>query len=120
MAILSESTLTIYISRSQSQSLVYFSSLKTLSHPLDMFRQIARRSTQHLGQRAQSQTASIGRRYAHAPVAFDWRDPLGANNLFTEDELAIAETAEQYCQERMLPRVLGTNSSDPHDGNTAN
>jgi glutaryl-CoA dehydrogenase len=29
------------------------------------------------------------------------------NNLFTEDELAIAETAEDYCQERLLPRVLG-------------
>lgn len=39
---------------------------------------------------------------------FDWRDPLRANNLFTEEELAIAETAEAYCQERMAPRVLGT------------
>lgn len=27
--------------------------------------------------------------------------------MYTEDELAIAETAESYCQERMLPRVLG-------------
>jgi hypothetical protein len=27
--------------------------------------------------------------------------------LYTEDEAAIAEVAEDYCQERMLPRVLG-------------
>ncbi len=44
---------------------------------------------------------------AHAtPQPFDWQDPLGSQNLFTEEELAIAETAESYCQERMLPRVL--------------
>jgi glutaryl-CoA dehydrogenase len=43
----------------------------------------------------------------HAPVAFDWKDPLNVANNYTEEELAIAETAESYCQERMLPRVLG-------------
>lgn len=45
---------------------------------------------------------------AHAtPQLFNWEDPLGSKNLLTEEELAIAETAESYCQERMLPRVLG-------------
>lgn len=38
--------------------------------------------------------------------AFNWEDPLAAKNLYTEEELAIGETAERYCQERMLPRVL--------------
>jgi glutaryl-CoA dehydrogenase len=42
------------------------------------------------------------------PVSFDWKDPLNANSLLTEEEQAISETAESYCQERMLPRVLGT------------
>lgn len=37
---------------------------------------------------------------------FNWEDPLNSKNLFTEEELAIGETAERYCQERMLPRVL--------------
>jgi glutaryl-CoA dehydrogenase len=41
------------------------------------------------------------------PVAFDWTDPLNAKSQFTEEEVAISETAEAYCQERMLPRVLG-------------
>lgn len=37
---------------------------------------------------------------------FNWEDPLGSSSLFTEEEIAISETAESYCQERMLPRVL--------------
>lgn len=51
--------------------------------------------------------SATGRRYASTPAAFDWKDPLNAAVNFTEEELAIAETAESYCQERMLPRVLG-------------
>ena len=51
-------------------------------------------------------SANIGKRYAHAPAVFNWEDPLGSANLFTEEELAIQETAKSYCQERMLPRVL--------------
>jgi len=73
-----------------------------------MFKSVARRSVSGFSQYAQA--AAVGRRYAHAPVPFDWRDPLGSNNLLTEDELAIAETAESYCQERMLPRVLGASN----------
>lgn len=49
------------------------------------------------------------RSYATAnKTAFDWEDPLGSKNLLTEEELAIGETAERYCQERMMPRVLRT------------
>ncbi len=59
------------------------------------------------------QAACTGRRYAHAPAVFNWEDPLGASNLFTEEELAIQETARSYCQERMLPRVLGTTTPEP-------
>lgn len=65
------------------------------------------------------QPARIGRRYASTPSAFDWKDPLGANNLYTEEELAIAETAESYCQERMLPRVLGVRAFIPFAPNHA-
>lgn len=50
------------------------------------------------------------RSYAAASSAppFDWQDPLNAKNLLTEEELAISETAEKYCQEQLLPRVLRT------------
>lgn len=37
---------------------------------------------------------------------FNWEDPLASNNLLTEEERAIGETAERYCQEQLLPRVL--------------
>ena len=51
---------------------------------------------------------TIAKRYAHAPVTLNWEDPLNSASLFTEEELAISDTAKSYCQERMLPRVLGS------------
>ncbi|KAI2624444.1 glutaryl-CoA dehydrogenase [Xylaria nigripes] len=42
---------------------------------------------------------------APAPV-FSWQDPLSSKSLLTEDELAIADMAERYCQEQLQPRVL--------------
>lgn len=41
-------------------------------------------------------------------ATFNWEDPLAASELYTEEELAIQDTARQYCQERLMPRVLGT------------
>lgn len=40
-------------------------------------------------------------------TVFNWEDPLAASELYTDEELAIRDTARQYCQERLLPRVLG-------------
>lgn len=59
----------------------------------------------------QSTPRVLRRGYAAAASAspFDWQDPLNAKNLLTEEELAISETAEKYCQEQLLPRVLRTN-----------
>lgn len=48
-----------------------------------------------------------GRRYASSAV-FNWEDPLAAEELYTPEELAIQDTARQYCQDRLMPRVLGT------------
>ena len=70
-----------------------------------MYRPIIRRTARQLTSSARPLAV---RGYAeHAtPQQFDWQDPLNAKSLFTEEELAISETAEAYCQERMLPRVL--------------
>lgn len=71
-----------------------------------MYRPILRNASRQL---ATARPVAITTRglAAHAtPQPFDWKDPLNAQNLFTEEEIAISETAEQYCQERMLPRVL--------------
>ena len=70
-----------------------------------MYRPLARTAAKQLASTARPIAA---RGYAaHAtPQPFNWEDPLSAENLYTEEELAIRETAESYCQERMLPRVL--------------
>ncbi|KAF2807927.1 glutaryl-CoA dehydrogenase-like protein [Mytilinidion resinicola] len=78
-----------------------------------MFKPVCRQAVRQLTRPARP--AVVGRRYAHTPAAFDWKDPLGASNLFTEDELAIAETAEAYCQERMLPRLLEAYRNEDFD-----
>ncbi|KAJ6441143.1 nuclear condensin complex subunit Smc4 [Purpureocillium lavendulum] len=48
-------------------------------------------------------------------AAFDWQDPLASRNLLTEEELAIQETAERYCQERLQPRVLQAYRDEHYD-----
>ena len=49
--------------------------------------------------------ASLIRR-AHTST-FDWEDPLLLRERLSEEEIAIAKTARDYCQERLLPRVTG-------------
>ncbi|KAK1917927.1 hypothetical protein P3342_000645 [Pyrenophora teres f. teres] len=78
-----------------------------------MLRSVSRHASRQL--RTPVRFAAIGKRYLHAPVSFDWKDPLNASNLFTEEELAISETAESYCQERMLPRVLDAYRNENFD-----
>lgn len=54
------------------------------------------------------QAPSAARRCYSAPAsAFDWQDPLASKSLLTDEEKAIEETAERYCQEKLAPRVLG-------------
>ncbi|EAQ83202.1 hypothetical protein CHGG_09606 [Chaetomium globosum CBS 148.51] len=51
-----------------------------------------------------------------SPISqFNWEDPLASKNLLTEEELAISETAERYCQEQLLPRVLQAYRDEHYD-----
>ncbi|KAK0649367.1 mitochondrial glutaryl-CoA dehydrogenase-like protein [Cercophora newfieldiana] len=52
---------------------------------------------------------------AAAATSFDWEDPLLAKTLLTEEEVAVGETAERYCQERLLPRVLQAYRDEDYD-----
>ena len=61
-----------------------------------------------------STSTYISRRSAST---FNWEDPLNSSNLFTEEELAIQETARQYSQERLLPRVLDAYRTENYDRN---
>ena len=78
-----------------------------------MFKIAVVQSSRHLSRCSRSQGITT-KRYAHAPAAFDWEDPLGSASLFTEEELSIQDTARSYCQERMLPRVLGRQLQAPN------
>ncbi|GLA33760.1 hypothetical protein AnigIFM63309_000594 [Aspergillus niger] len=60
---------------------------------------------------ATSRNASV-RGYA---TTFNWEDPLVASELYTDEELAIQDTARQYCQERLLPRVLDAYRNENYD-----
>ena len=44
--------------------------------------------------------------------AFDWKDPFLLESQLTEDERAIRDTAHNYCQEKLLPRVLEANRNE--------
>ncbi|KAK0454673.1 acyl-CoA dehydrogenase NM domain-like protein [Armillaria borealis] len=58
-----------------------------------------------LGSAALKRGGSV--RFASSKFAqFQWEDPLNVENLLTEEEIAIRDTAHQYCQDNLLPRVL--------------
>ena len=37
---------------------------------------------------------------------FNWSDPLLLDQQLTEEERMVRDTARQYCQEKLAPRVL--------------
>lgn len=51
-----------------------------------------------------------------AKLQFDWEDPLNSKELFTEEEIEMSRAARVFCQERLLPRVLGEFSVISHVG----
>ncbi|RDB25031.1 Glutaryl-CoA dehydrogenase, mitochondrial [Hypsizygus marmoreus] len=52
-------------------------------------------------------TSVSSQRAASTQLAkFQWEDPLNLESLLTEEEIAIRDTAQNYCQEKLLPRVL--------------
>ncbi len=41
-----------------------------------------------------------------ARATFDWSDPLSLNDQLTEEERLIRDTAHEYCQSKLMPRIL--------------
>jgi len=41
-----------------------------------------------------------------ASEAFDWADPLGLESMLTEEERLVRDTARDYAQDKLMPRVL--------------
>lgn len=48
-------------------------------------------------------------------TSFNWQDPLLLESLLTEEERMVRDTAHQYCQEKLMPRVLMANRHERFD-----
>lgn len=46
---------------------------------------------------------------------FDWQDPFFLDGQLSEDERLIRDAARDYCQERLMPRVLEANRREQFD-----
>ena len=43
---------------------------------------------------------------------FDWQDPFAFSAMLTEEERMIRDSAHQYCQNKLMPRVLMANREE--------
>ena len=50
-------------------------------------------------------------------ISFNWQDPLLLESLLTEEERMIRDSAHQYCQEKLMPRILSANRHEHFDLN---
>ena len=48
-------------------------------------------------------------------ISFNWQDPMFLDSQLTEEERMIRDTAHDYCQEKLLPRVLEANRHEHFD-----
>ena len=46
---------------------------------------------------------------------FNWQDPMMLEAQLTEEERMIRDSAHDYCQEKLLPRVLEANRNERFD-----
>jgi glutaryl-CoA dehydrogenase len=46
---------------------------------------------------------------------FNWQDPLSLESLLSEDERMMRNSAHQYCQEKLMPRILQANRHEHFD-----
>ncbi|KAG2347472.1 acyl-CoA dehydrogenase NM domain-like protein [Suillus weaverae] len=63
-------------------------------------------SVRRLGYLDRTPFTHNGSRAASRYVKYNHEDPLNLESLLTEDEIAIRDTAREYCQENLAPRVL--------------
>ena len=51
----------------------------------------------------------------HSKPVFNWQDPLLLDSLLSEEERMIRDSAHQYCQEKLMPRILEANRHEIFD-----
>jgi len=48
---------------------------------------------------------------------YNWEDPLNMKSLLSDEEVAIHETAKDYCQAKLLPRIVEAYRTEDFDPN---
>ena len=48
-------------------------------------------------------------------AVFRWDDPLDFDGQLSDDERMVRDTARDYCQERLMPRILEANRHETFD-----
>ena len=46
---------------------------------------------------------------------FNWEDPMALDSLLTEEERMVQETARQYAQEKLMPRIIEAYNDEKED-----
>jgi alkylation response protein AidB-like acyl-CoA dehydrogenase len=55
-----------------------------------------------------------------ASPPFKWEDPFLLDELLTDEERMVKESAHQFCQERLMPRILEANRHERFDRSIMN
>lgn len=55
------------------------------------------------------------KKMSQALTSFNWQDPMFLDNQLTDEERMIRDTAHDYCQEKLQPRVLEANRNEVFD-----
>ncbi|MFM9844991.1 MAG: acyl-CoA dehydrogenase [Dongiaceae bacterium] len=72
-------------------------------------------------QSAGAAVSAAGKSAAPAGRAeFQWEDPLLLEDQLSEDERLIRDTARQYCQDKLMPRILEANRHERFDRSIMN
>jgi glutaryl-CoA dehydrogenase len=48
-------------------------------------------------------------------ASFNWQDPLNLDSMLTQEERMMRDSAYQYCQEKLMPRILEANRHERFD-----
>jgi|TARA_Y100000114_G_scaffold46444_1_gene42217 glutaryl-CoA dehydrogenase len=58
---------------------------------------------------------NIGELMAASKASFNWEDPLLLDQQLTEEERMVRDSARQYCQDKLMPRVLNSFRNEQTD-----
>ena len=61
--------------------------------------------------------SKISKKFFAQKVTFNYEDPLDLNGLLKEEETMVMNSARDYCQQKLFPRILKANREEQFDKN---